>query len=114
LTLVLIGVLVIGLGNSFPEIYFSILCAKRGRPWLILEDLMGAIISPATLVLGIVAFISPFQINDLSPFAIARIFLVLSALFFLVCVRTGQKITKKEAIFLLLIYVGFVICEIIF
>lgn len=114
LPLIMIGILVVGLGNSFPEIYFSALCARKGKTWMILGDVMGAIIAPATLVLGIVAFISPFQINDLSPFAIARIFLIISALFFLLCVRTGQKITRKEAIFLLLIYVVFVVCEIIF
>jgi len=60
-----------------------------------------------------VALITPINIVDFSPFAIARIFLIISALFFLFFVRTGRKITKKEALFLLLIYIAFIATEIL-
>ena len=113
LSLVLIGILVVGLGNCLPEAYFSIVSAKRGEGWLVLGDLMGTVIVAATLVLGIVALISPIIIADFSPFAIARVFLVLAALFFLTFVRTGQRITRKEAIFLLGLYIAFLITEIL-
>ena len=75
-------------------------------------DLMGAIIVPATLVLGIVAIICPIKIPEFSPFAIARLFLIISALFFVFAVKTDRKITKKEAIFFLALYVLFVLAEI--
>jgi len=93
--------------------YFSIVSAKKGEGWLVLGDLMGSVITAATLVLGIVALISPIHIVDFSPFAIARVFLVLAAVSFLVFVRTGQKITRKEAIFLLFLYIAFLISEIL-
>ncbi len=110
----LIGILVVGLGNSLPEGFFSIQAARKGQDWLVLGDLMGGVVITATLVLGIVALICPIRISNFSPFIIARIFLVISALFFLIVIRTGQKITKKEGIFLLLIYVLFLISEIFF
>ncbi len=113
LPLALIGILIVGLGNCLPEMYFSIMSARKGEGWLILGDLMGSVIVASTLVLGIVALISPIQIADFSPFAIARIFLVLAALSFLTFVRTGQKITRKEAVFLLAIYIVFLITEIL-
>ena len=109
----LIGILIVGLGNALPETYLAISAAKRGDGWMILGDLMGSVIVPATLVIGIVALICPIKIVDFSPFAIARIFLVISALFFFFFVRTDRKITKKEALFLLLLYLAFVIIEII-
>ncbi len=109
-----IGILIIGLGNALPETYFAVISARKKRTWLILGDLMGAIIICATFVLGIVALICPIEITNFSPFAIARIFLVISAVFFLVFVRTDRKITKKEAWFLLLIYVAFVVAEVFF
>jgi len=62
----LIGILVVSLGNSIPEGYFAIVSAKRGYTWMILGDLMGSIIAPSTLVLGIVSLICPIQIFDLS------------------------------------------------
>lgn len=113
LSLILIGVLIVGLGNALPEIYFAVASAKRGETWMILGNLMGSIIVPATLVLGIVALICPIKITDFSPFAIARFFLIVSAIFFLFFVRTDRKITRKEALILLGIYIIFVAVEIL-
>ncbi len=113
LPLALIGILIVGLGNALPETYFAVISAKKGQTWMILGNLMGSGIVPATLVLGIVALICPLEIIDFSPFAIARFFLIISALFFLFFVRTGRKITRKEALFLLLIYIAFVATEIL-
>jgi len=113
LPLGLIGLFIVGLGNCLPEIFFSIQAAKKGQDWMILGDLMGGVVMTATLVLGTVALISPIRIADFSPFAIARIFLIISALFFLFCLRSGSKISKKEGILLLLIYIFFLITEIL-
>lgn len=113
LSLALIGILIVGLGNALPETYFAIASARKGQTWMILGDLMGAVIVPATLVLGIVALIHPIVITDFSPFAIARFFLIISAIFFLFFVRTDRKITKKEALFLLGLYILFVLVEIL-
>lgn len=107
-----VGLLIISLGNCFPEAFFSIVSARRGENWMILGDLMGSVISCATLVLGIVAIIIPFEIKDFSPFLIARIFLIIALAFFLIFFRTGKKITKKEAIILLFIYIIFLLTEI--
>ena len=112
LPLELIAILVVGLGNALPEGYFAIVSAKKGQTWMILGDLMGSVIVPSTLVLGIVALIHPIRVFNFSPFAIARIFLILAAFLFLIVIRSGQKITKKEAWFLIFLYVIFVVVEI--
>ncbi|MBU4299546.1 sodium:calcium antiporter [Patescibacteria group bacterium] len=111
--LVLFGVLIIGLGNALPEIYFAVASAKRGETWMILGNLMGAVIVPSTLVLGIVALIHPIEIPDFSSLAIARFFLIISALLFLFFIQTRRKIDKNGALVLLLIYITFVIVEIL-
>jgi cation:H+ antiporter len=110
----IIGILLVGLGNAIPEIYFAIVSAKKGKGWLILGDLMGAIIIATTFVLGIIAFIWPLNNIDFSPFLIARIFLVISSLLFLSFIRTGKEITKNEAAILLAIYFIFVFTELAF
>ena len=111
-SLSLVAILIVGFGNCFPEIYFSIVSAKKGEGWMVLGDLMGSVIICATLVLGIVALVAPFEIKDFSPFAVARAFTIIAALFFLVVVKTGQKITKKEGLILLSIYIAFLLTEI--
>jgi len=109
----LIGILVVGIGNALPEMYFAVVSAKKGETGMILGNLMGSIMVPATLVLGIVAFICPIEIINFSPYAVARFFLVMAALFFFFAVRTDGKITKKEAILLLGIYIAFVFFELL-
>src|SRR3989344_6499218 len=112
LSISLVGLLIIGLGNCFPEAYFSIVSARRGESSMILGDLMGSVISCATLVLGIIAVVLPFQINDFSPFLIARIFFIIALAVFLIAIRTDRKITKKEAIVLLFVYIAFLLVEV--
>jgi len=129
LPLILIGVLITGFGSALPEVYFAVISAKKGEAWMILGDLMGAVIVPATLVLGMVVLICPIEIlktpdgvsrdfkaildPEFLPFVIAKFFLMIAAIFFFFFVKTDRKITKKEALFLLGIYIFFVLFEIL-
>jgi cation:H+ antiporter len=112
ISLSLVGILIVGLGNCFPEIYFSIISAKKGENWMILGDLMGSVIICATLVLGIIAIISPFEILDFSPFAITRIFTIIAALLFVILIRTGKEFTKFEGLVFLAVYVLFLLVQV--
>ncbi|MDO8504161.1 MAG: sodium:calcium antiporter [bacterium] len=109
----LIGILIVGLGNSMPETFFSLISVKRGEGWMVLGNLMGGVVNTATMVLGIVALIHPIIFTNFSPFLISRFFLIIATLVFLLAIRTGHKITKKEGLFLLAIYIIFLIVEIL-
>ena len=54
LSLPLIGILIVGVGNSLPETYFAIASAKKCQNWMILGNLMGNVIVPSTMVLFLV------------------------------------------------------------
>jgi len=108
----LVGLLIVGLGNTFPEGYFSIVSARKGQGWMVLGNLMGSVIVCSTLVLGIVVLISPIIIDDFSPFLIARIFTIIAAILYLVIIKTDREITKREALILLFIYIAFLLVEI--
>lgn len=110
--LVLVGVVIVGLGNCFPETYASLVSARKGQGWMVLGALMGSVIVCSTLVLGIVSLLSPIHIEDFSPLLIARIFTIISAVFFLFVIRTDREITKREAAFLIFLYIAFLITEI--
>ena len=113
ISIALVGILIVGLGNCFPEAYFAIISARKEENWLILGDLMGSVIICSTLVLGVIALVAPFEIKDFSPFLIARIFLIVGSICALIFIRSGKKITKKEGIFLLFIYVAFLFAELL-
>lgn len=112
ISLALVGVLILGLGNSFPETYFAVVSARKDQNWLVLGDMMGSVIVCTTLVLGLIATILPFEIHDFSPFIIARVFLIIAAVFSLIFIRSGRRITKKEGLFLLFLYITFLMFEV--
>ena len=114
LSLISIGLLVVGVSNALPETFFSIQAAKKGDDWMVVGALMGAVISITTLTLGIVAILSPIQLvdYDFSLLVVARIFLIIAAVSFLLFIRTGNKITRKEGIYLLVVYALFVLIQI--
>jgi cation:H+ antiporter len=112
LPIAMVGLLIVGLGNCLPEAVFSLRAAGKDENWMVLGNLMGSVIMCATLVLGVVALICPIQISDFSPFAVARIFMIISILFFLISIKTGQKITKKEGGVLIGVYVLYLLTEI--
>lgn len=107
-----IGILIVGLGNAFPEMFFSIEAARKNQDWLVLGDLMGSVIITATLVIGIVSLISPIYIENVPVTLISRFFLFGAALFFVISLKTQHKITKKEGLFLLSLYIAFLIFQI--
>lgn len=111
-SLPLVGILIVGFGNSLPEIYFAIAAAKSGKTTMILGDVMGAIILPGTLVLGMVAVLHPFAIESAAMFAAARYFLLIAAVLFYIVVKSDQRVTKKEGVILLGVYIAFLITEI--
>lgn len=108
-SLLLVGMLVISMGGALPEIYFTIISARRGETGLIIGNLMGAVIIPATFVLGLVSIIEPIHNSALQFSTTARVFLVLVAVFFLVVSQTRAIISMREASILLLSYVLFIL-----
>ena len=113
LPLGLIGMFVVAIGTYMPETFFSLQAARKGQDWMILGNLMGNVIITSTFVLGIVSLIAPIKIVDFSPFAIARLFLIIAVLFFIFFVKTGHKITRREGLVLIGVYIAFLIVEIL-
>jgi cation:H+ antiporter len=111
---VCIGIILIGAGTALPETYFVVRAALKGKKEMILGSLMGAVIITSLFVLGFVALINPIRIADFSPYLIARIFLIIAAVLFFVFVKTGSRISKKEALILIFLYIIFLVSELVF
>lgn len=112
ISLALVGVLIVALGNCFPEIYFGVISARKEENWMVLGDMMASVIVCATLVLGVVALVAPFQIKDFSPFIVARIFMIIACVFYVIFIASSKKFTKKEGLLLLFLYLAFLLTEI--
>ena len=111
--LVITGIFLVAIGTTLPEISFGIRSIIMGHKEMILGDVLGSVVVNSTLILGLVALISPFEIYNFSPYLIGIIFTAITCLFFAVFSRTGKEITRKEAVVLLAIYVLFVVSQLV-
>ncbi len=111
LSLPVIGLLVIALGTSVPEIVFGVKSISMGYKEMILGNVMGGVVLNSTIVLGTVALISPFEVGNLSPYLISISFTVAIAFLFAVFAKTDEKITRRESLVLLFIYLLFLTIE---
>ena len=108
---ILVGLLVLGIGTTIPELFFSLRASQSQRDHLALGDILGTVITDATLVIGVLALIRPF-IFDPRPILITGVFMVLSGVLLFHFMRSGRVLTKKESILLILFYVLFAAIEI--
>jgi cation:H+ antiporter len=113
LSLMMIGVLIVALGTNLPEIVFGVRSVTMGHKDMVLGNLMGSVVANSTLVLGTVVLISPFQIQNFASYLTPIIFTIGIAIFFAVFVQTKEKISRIEGVFLLLVYVLFVMWQLI-
>lgn len=106
----LIGLLVVALGTTLPELLFSVRAVRQSQASLALGDIMGTVIVDATFVLGITAVISPFSFNP-RLIIVTGTFMLLAGLFSLGLLRSGKELTKQEGMLLLVFYALFIMIE---
>lgn len=102
-----IGLTVVAVGTSLPELVTSVVAAARRQADVALGNVIGSNIYNVLAILGITAMVSPLRV----PPEIARLdlWVMLGATALLVIfVRTGLKIVRWEGLALLLAYAGYI------
>lgn len=108
---IIIGMFFVGLGTTLPELLFSIKAVKKKQDELAIGDILGMVITDSTIVIGILALITPFTFNPKIIY-ITGGFMVVSSIILLHFMKTGRSLNKKEAITLTFFYLLFVFAEI--
>ncbi len=107
---VLIGMLIVGLGTTMPELFFSLKSVEREEDSLAVGDLLGTVLADATIVVGILATISPFNFPTKLIY-ITGGFMFLGAVMLINFMHTSRKISVKEGSILLALWLTYVIVE---
>jgi cation:H+ antiporter len=109
---ILIGMLVVSLGTTIPELFFSLKSIKRKEDGLAVGDILGSVLADATIVVGIIALISPFYF-PVKIVYVTGIFMLTASLILLKFMRSGQILSKKEGYLLLAFWMCYAIIEFI-
>lgn len=103
----LIGLTIIAMGTSLPELVTSIVAAKKDEVDMAVGNVIGSNIFNILLVLGVASAISPvgFIMENMIDIA----FLILISVITLVFAWTSKEINRKEGIIMLLLYAVYMV-----
>ncbi|XP_060149172.1 putative antiporter CaxA [Globicephala melas] len=103
----MIGLTIVALGTSLPELATAIIAALKKEPELAMGNVVGSGIFNIFCILGLTASVSPFEIKDISTVDI--IILVLSSmLLYLFGAFFGDKVIKRwEGAMLVLFFLAY-------
>lgn len=114
LPILLVGLFLVSLGTTLPELAFEIRSLRAGQSSMALGDLMGSIVANATLILGLSAAIRPIILGSGSAsYLTATIAYALAFLAFYLFVRTKHRLDRWEGAALVGLYCIFVLIEVL-
>ncbi len=109
----IIGLTIVGIGTSAPELFVSISSALSGSGDIAMGNVIGSNIANILLIMGVTATILPFPIERMQrrrdiPFMIAMTILVLMiANDKILSGFSANSLNRLDGIFLLLVFVGY-------
>lgn len=102
----LVGLSVVALGTSLPELVTSVMAAKKGENEIALGNVLGSNVFNTLFIVGISGVVVPLGINaDVKLDSIILIGITLLVVIFSI---TKQTISKKEGFILLLVYILYI------
>jgi len=108
----IIGLTIVAVGTSLPELFASIMAARKGETDMALGNIIGSVSFNILSVIGLSAAICP--IND-SNIGFLPDYLIMVALCLLLWLfmRTSRKLERWEGAVFLVIYIGYLIRTIV-
>ncbi len=101
----LIGLTIVAVGTSLPELVTSIVAAKKGENGLALGNVIGSNIFNILFILGASSVLQPIRVATESMIDIA-ILLVLALVMVLFC-RTAKRFSRQEGLICVALYAGY-------
>ena len=109
-----VGLIVLAIGTSLPELIFSIRSVGSGEPKMFFGNLLGSTIANSTLVVGLTAVINPIKVVSFLDYRNAVIAFVVIFLTFWMFIRTKHRLDRWEAMVLVILYLIFVTLELVY
>ena len=103
----IIGLTIVALGTSLPELVTSIIAAKKGESDIAVGNVIGSNIFNIFLILGVSSTILPMNVSNTYLYDIAMLVAVM-VLTYLPIAKT-KKVTRSMGIIMILVYVAYTV-----
>ena len=100
-----IGLTIVALGTSLPELVTSVVAARKGENDLAVGNVVGSNIFNILLILGVSSFITPITLDVTAVYD--TIILIIASIIVYVSAISKREIQRKEGIFFLVCYFAF-------
>ena len=107
----LIGLFLLAIGTSLPELVFGFEAVRKKEGEMLMGNLIGSLVINSTLIVGLVALISPIKIKTFSDYTLASVVFVTLFLLVYVFTKTKNRLEKWEGLALVAVYIIFFILE---
>lgn len=108
LDLGIFGILIVALGTTIPELTFGLRSVLHKHEQMTLGNAIGSVAVNSSLILGLLALISPFSLEFIPNLKLSIAALVISLWLFNIFLTNDQpRITRKEGLILLVVYLVF-------
>lgn len=109
---IIIGLTIVSIGTSMPELFVSVTSALNGRSDMSMGNVIGSNIANLLLILGLATIIRPIKFQKETRLIEIPMCLILTIIFMIFC-NTGMGISKIEALILLILFILFIVYTII-
>lgn len=100
-----IGLTIVALGTSLPELFTSVSAAMKGKADIAIGNIVGSNIFNILFVVGTAAVITP--VVFMPNFVIDMTIAILAGVLLFLCVLKTKKLTRPAGIFMLVCYAGY-------
>ena len=102
------GLLLVAFGTTLPELLLLSFSKKKHKASLALPNLLGSVVMNSTVILGIVALITPIIIKESVQRGLAGMFLVFILGLFWLFTKSKHKLERWEGVVLIGVYLMFI------
>ena len=109
---IIIGLTIVSIGTSMPELFVSSASASNGSPDMAIGNIIGSNLCNLLLILGLSALIKPVRFQRETRLIEMPMSLIITIIFMIFC-NTDGTITKTEGIILIVLFIAFLIYTIV-
>lgn len=109
---IIIGLTVVSIGTSMPELFVSITSAINGYADMAIGNIVGSNIANLFLILGVSSIIRSVRFKRETRLIEIPLCLIITIVFMIVC-NLGRNVSRTDSIFLLALFVLFIIYTIV-
>lgn len=102
-----IGLTIVAMGTSLPELVTSVVAAKKGENGIAIGNVVGSNIFNILLILGASAAITPIALDMETLFDM--VILLVASVYTLITAWTGKSVNRWEGMGMLALYAGFAV-----